>query len=89
MIWFIATMALMWTWVFYWLVTHHPMLTNPLAISRAIADGTIGQDTLQLLAALAPVLIWAIFALVWACLLILLGSVYREQRLHPAMQEDV
>lgn len=64
-----------------WLVSRHPLLINPMAVARGIADGTLSESTTLLMAALLPVMTGACLVLVFVLLLWAQVAFSHERRL--------
>lgn len=79
--WAGAALLAGWTGLFGWLFLNRPMLADPRAILQALdaAEGIPGD--VAVLAAMAPILVWTVFLIVVATILMVCGQLLAERRL--------
>lgn len=71
-----------------WLLIRHPLLVNPLAVARGLADGTLASSTALLMAGLLPMVTGTCLFLVFVVLLFVHAAMRNEKRL-LAIAEDL
>lgn len=85
--WLSGMALLVWLGALAWLLSRHGALLDPRALLDVRA-GAPDDATLQLLASLAPVLGWALFASIAALLIACLGNSLRERHLLALLERQ-
>ncbi|MBT6274578.1 MAG: hypothetical protein HOI95_10640 [Chromatiales bacterium] len=80
-IWLAIVLGVSWSVAFLGFAQDFGSMANPLAVARTIAAAGAASEQTHLLMVMAPALAWAVFALVWACLLCIVGAAIRERQL--------
>lgn len=64
-----------------WLILRHPLLVNPWEVSRGLADGTISEGTILVMAGLLPLAVGACLLLLLTVLALVQSAMSNERRL--------